>query len=140
MHDIIDREIDLLSTLGDVAIIGNMYSRVGSIQEKHYGIDTDSRSDDLSRVEIVPPWNTHGIRVSTHDRKRLQLMTNYDMTLVNGRICGDMTGNYTCCQRNGCSVVDMLIMQKDLLLLIHYLKIVLLIVTAITLLYQPRFH
>ena len=97
MHDIIDREIDLLSTLGDVAIIGNMYSRVGSIQEKHYGIDTDSRSDDLSRVEIVPPWNTHGIRVSTHDRKRLQLMTNYDMTLVNIPVVRGMAVQWSIC-------------------------------------------
>ena len=48
MHDTIAREIDIFSTLGEVAIIGDMNSRVGSIQEKHYGIDTDSRSDDLS--------------------------------------------------------------------------------------------
>ena len=34
MHDTIAREIDIFSTLGDVAIIGDMNSRVGSIQEK----------------------------------------------------------------------------------------------------------
>ena len=71
MHDTIAREIDIFSTLGDVAIIGNMNSRVGRIQEKHYGIDTDSRSEDMSRVEIVAPRNTRDIRVNTHGRKLL---------------------------------------------------------------------
>ena len=115
--------IPLPWTLGDVAIIGDMNSRVGNIQEKHYGIDTDSRSDDLSRVEIVAPRNTRDIRVNTHGRKILQLMTNYDMMLANGHICGDMAGNYTRCQRNGCSVVDMLIVQRDLLPIIDYFKV-----------------
>ena len=123
MHDTIAREIGIFSTLGDVAMIGDMNSRVGSIQEKHYGVDTDSRSDDLSRVKIVAPRNTHDIRVNTHGRKLVQLMTNYDMMLANGRICGDMAGNYTCCQRNGCSVVDMLIVQRDLLPIIDYFKV-----------------
>ena len=135
MHDTIAREIDIFSTLGDVAIIWDMNSCVCSIQEKHHGIDTDSRGENLSRVEIVAPRNTRDSRVNTHGRKLLQLMTNYDMMLPNGRICGDMAGHYTCCQRNGCSVVDILIMQRSLITL----KFFLLIGTAITLLYQPRF-
>ena len=45
------------------------------------------------------------------------------MMLANRRICGDMVGNYTCCQRNGCSVVDMLIVQRDLLPIIDYFKV-----------------
>ena len=32
MHDTIAREIDIFSTLGDVAIVGDMNSRVGRIQ------------------------------------------------------------------------------------------------------------
>ena len=123
MHGTIARKIGIFSTLGDVAIIGDMNSRVGSIQEKHHGINRDSRGEDLSRVEIVAPRNTRDVRVNTHCRKLLQLMTNYDMMLANGRICGDMAGNYTCCQRNGCSVVDMLIVQRYLLPIINYFKV-----------------
>ena len=85
--------------------------------------DLKNLSDDLSRVEIVAPRNTRDIRVNTHGRKLLQLITNYDMMLANGRICGDMVGNYTCCQRNCCSVVDMLIVQRDLLPIIGYFKV-----------------
>ena len=45
------------------------------------------------------------------------------MKLANARICGDMAENYTSCQRNGCSVVDMLIVQRDLLPIIDYFRV-----------------
>ena len=42
--------------------------------------------------------------------------------MANGRVCGDMYGSYTCCKWNGCSVIDMLIVQNNLFGLIDYFK------------------
>ena len=69
------------------------------------------------------PRNSYDSQVNAHGRKLLQIMTNPDMLLPNGRICGDMDENLTCCQYNGNSVVDVLIAQRDLIPLINYFKI-----------------
>ena len=33
--------------------------------------------------------------------------------VANGRVCGDSAGEFICCQWNGLSVVDMLIIDND---------------------------
>ena len=48
---------------------------------------------------------------------------NSGMLFANVRIFGDLTGNYTCCQYNGSSVVDVFNAQRLLLPLISYFKV-----------------
>ena len=122
-HDKLSNEIDIFSTMGDVAIIGDLNSRVGKQQEAHFNIDTDSNNADITKPVLVIPRNSYDSQVNAHGRKLLQIMTNHDMLLANGRICGDMAGNLTCCQYNGSSVVDVLIAQRDLIPLINYFKV-----------------
>ena len=43
--------------------------------------------------------------------------------IANGRVCGDLTGKYTCCQRNGMSIVDLFILPEDLLNRLKYFKV-----------------
>ena len=43
--------------------------------------------------------------------------------VANGRVCGDWSGEFTCCQRNGLSVVDMLIIDKSILQRLNYFKV-----------------
>ena len=69
------------------------------------------------------PRNSYDSQVYAHGRKLLQIMTNHDMLLADGRICGDMAGNLTCCQYNGSLVVDVPIAQRDLIHLINYFKV-----------------
>ena len=45
------------------------------------------------------------------------------MMITNGRVCGDMCGNYTCMQYNGCSLVDVVITGSGLFNRINYLKV-----------------
>ena len=122
-HDKLSNEIDIFSTMGDVAIIGDLNSRVGKQQEAHFNIDTDSNNADITKPVLVIPRNSYDSQVNAHGRKLLQIMTNHEMLLANGRICGDMAGNLTCCQYNGSSVVDALIAQRDLIPLINYFKV-----------------
>ena len=71
----------------------------------------------------VNPRNSCDLRTNAHGRKLLQLMTNHDMLLANGRLCGDIAGNFTCCHYNGCSVVDVFIVQRDLIPLLSYFNV-----------------
>ena len=55
--------------------------------------------------------------------KLLNLLTNHDLLIANGRVCGDLRGKYTCNQRNGMSVVDLLILPEDILNRLNYFKV-----------------
>ena len=123
-HDQLSNDIDIYSALGGVAVIGDLNSRCGLHQEIiHNDIDIDSRNGNRAQPAYLNLRNNSDLNVSRHGRKLLQIMTNYDMLLSNGRICGDMTGNYTCCQYNGSSVVDVSIAQRQSLPLISYFKV-----------------
>ena len=50
--------------------------------------------------------------MKSNGRKILDLMTNFDLLVVNGYIMGDIEGNYTCCPYNGLSVKDMEFAKK----------------------------
>ena len=50
-------------------------------------------------------------------------MNNYNLMVANGRVCGDLAGEFTCCQWNGLSAVDMLIIDRSILQRLNYLKV-----------------
>ena len=114
--DQLRNELDYYSALGEIAIIGDLNSRIENAQEYHIGFDLDCNAADITRSEYVPPRNSRDNHVNSYGRQLLKLLTDYDMLIVNGRVCGDMYGSYTCCQWNGCSVIDMLIVQNNWLL------------------------
>ena len=125
-YDKLSNEIDICSTMGDVAIIGNLNSRVDKHCDRNpFNVDTDSNNADLTKPVPVIPRNSHDFQVNAHGRKLLQIMTNHGILLTNGRICGDMDGNLTCCQYNGFSAVDVLIVRWDPIPLINYFKVLL---------------
>ena len=115
-------EIDHYSHLGDIAISGDLNSRIGDRQEAHYNINTDGHAYQIAEVSAIPPRRSHDPHINGHSRKLLQLMTNYDMVVTNGRVCGYLSGNYTCFQRKGSPVVDMFIAQKQIFPMINYFK------------------
>ena len=117
------KELDWYTTIGDVAIIGDLNSRVGTIQERHIGFNMDPNAVEITTIDYVPPRRSFDKNVNAYGRKLLQILTDYDLMITNGRVWGDLTGRYTCCQRNGCSVVDMLLVQNDLFRIIDYFQI-----------------
>ena len=42
---------------------------------------------------------------------------------ANGRTCGDLAGQYTCCRWNGMSAVDLLVVVRDLFHRINYFSV-----------------
>ena len=51
-------------------------------------------------------------RINSHGLKLLTVLENYSMLIANDRVCGDLGREYNCCQWNGMSVVDILIVQR----------------------------
>ena len=116
------KELDWYTTIRDVAIIGDLNNRVGTIQERQIGFNMDPNAVvEITTVDYVPPRRSFGKNVNAYCRKLL--LTDNDLMIINGRVWGDLTGIYTCCQRKGCSVVDMLLVQNYLFKIKDYFQI-----------------
>ena len=89
------KELDWYTTIGDVAIIGDLNSRVGSIQERHIGFNMDPNAVEITSVDYAPPRRSFDKNVNAYGRKLLQILTDYDLMIINGRVWGDLTGRYT---------------------------------------------
>ena len=122
-YDDLRKELDVYTTLGNVVIYGHLNSRVGSEQERHISIDTAENAPDVTRVDQVPPRNSRDKFVNAYGRYLLQLRTDYDMLITIVQVLGDICGNYTCMQYDGCSLVDMLITDSGLFNRTDYLKV-----------------
>ena len=117
------KKLDWYTTIGDVAIIGDLNSRVDTIQERHIRFNMDPNTVKITTVDYVPLRRSFDKNINAYGRKLLQILTDYDLMITCGRVWGDLTGRYTCCQRNGCSAVDMLLVQNDLFRFIDYFQI-----------------
>ena len=86
---------------------------VGHRQETLVSVDTGGEVPlhSITNKSRVTNRLSEDTVVNSRGRQLLQLMTNHDLLIVNGRVCGDMRGRYTCCQWNGSSVVDMLLIH-----------------------------
>ena len=118
-------EIDFYSRLGNIAIIGDLNVRVGRKQELHIDINVDDETPvyNIATKCRVPLRKGEDQVINTRGRKLMQLMTDHDLLIANGRVCGDLGGNFTCCQWNGLSVVDMMIVPSQFLSRLNFLKI-----------------
>ena len=123
IFDLVSQGVEKYSSCGQVILLGDLNSRVGLIQENHYDIDLHSHDTDLARQVHVPRRFSDDVKINDHGRKLLQLLSNYDLLLANGRTTGDLCGKYTCEQYNGSSVVDLCITHRHLLPRLMYFKV-----------------
>jgi len=116
-------EVDHYAAMGSVAIIGDLNSRIGAKQENHYRINTNGHNFDISQPDSVPIRLSCDTKMNSRGQKLMELLTNHDLLLANGRVCGDLNGKYTCCQKMGMSVVDMLIIPSDFINRLNYFTV-----------------
>ena len=116
------KEIEEFSNNGTVCLIGDLNSRIGCIKENHYVLNTEKETDMLRPIS-VPSRTSMDKIVNVSGRKLLDILTNYDLLVANGRIMGDIEGNYTCCNWNGQSVNDMFIFHRDFLRKMNYFRV-----------------
>ena len=116
--------INYYSTLGNAAVIGDINDRVGTKVEKQITLNFDHETPPgIVSKRDVPSRNSEDVVTNYRVRKLSNLMTNHHLLLTSDRLCVDLKGRYTCCQWNGASAVDYLMIQSDLFNRINYFKV-----------------
>ncbi|MEW8547927.1 MAG: reverse transcriptase family protein [Candidatus Thiodiazotropha sp.] len=123
--DLIENDILMYKTKGDIMICGDLNARSGSQQ--------DFISND--EVDHVPVYDDYNIDVSSVPRQSkdstidargkslIEICIGNQLRILNGRCFGDMFGQYTCYTPNGCSVVDYTIVSESILDQILYFHV-----------------
>ena len=126
--DVFDSICDKLAEIhisGQIVLMGDLNARLGNLSDYDF-LDEDDEFlyindpefermihvDDLTsnnmfinRVCMDKGSNSYGTKLS-----ELCLMSN--MMVLNGRVCGDSLGKFTCCTTNGQSVIDYALCTK----------------------------
>ena len=114
--DILQKEVDLYDTKGDIALIGDFNSRTGNIQEVLHDI-TDMTH--INRQEIIldnkiPNRRNEDLTVNQYGKHLLNVIEQAHMIILNGKSLGDLQGSKTCHKYNGSSTVDYMIVSSDI--------------------------
>ena len=106
-----EKDVSKFSNFGDICIIGDLNARISDFSENFLINDFLSINPNDNLAENIQ--NTINKRVSEDPKnnkrgKTLQKIINENkLVLLNGRKIGDTTGNFTCHEWNGSSVVDL---------------------------------
>lgn len=109
----------------DILLCGDFNARVGKLQD--YIVD-DSFDGGIDTSVYIPDHEiidrmTYDSTVNNFGRKLINLCRETQLRLVNGRALGDLSGKYTCYQKNGNSVVDFVVVNEQLLQNIVWFKV-----------------
>ena len=120
----IDNIINELKNDGEVILCGDFNSRIGL----HTGMVKNDSSKFLSLPEDYVPDEYSNRRsqdtlTNPYGTHFLNLVQNNQLTILNGRTLGDLSGNFTSIQWQGCSVIDYFAVSKHFQDKILYLKI-----------------
>ncbi|KAL5258289.1 hypothetical protein ACHWQZ_G008954 [Mnemiopsis leidyi] len=118
---------DLVNDLkkdGDVALCGDFNARTGISP----GLVSQDSTDHIPLPEdydpdTSSPRNSLDSITNTYGKIFLDLIKNNQLTILNGRTLGDLTGNFTSIQKNGCSVIDYIAVSSNLKCDIKYFKV-----------------
>ena len=103
----VEEAINDLRKEGEVILCGYFNARIG---QKSGMVLYDS--DELLPMpdDYIPDENTprfsQDTKTDAYGTRFLNIIMNNQLTILNGRTLGDMTGNFTSVQKQGCSVVD----------------------------------
>lgn len=129
-RDILKQIEDLTNELqskGDIILCGDFNSRIsnhpGLINHEH-----DRLNDFVPLPDDYIPDNfsnrqTRDEKSNSLGKDLLSLVINNRLLILNGRTLGDLKGDFTCLQYNGCSVVDYFITSHNLTKMVEYMKI-----------------
>ena len=103
----VEEAINDLRKEGEVIICGDFNARIG---QKTGMVPYDSDEFLPMPDDNIPDENTprfsQDTKTNTYGTHFLNIIMNNQLTILNGRTLGDMTGNFTSVQKQGCSVVD----------------------------------
>ena len=124
----LENDVAYLSRKGDIIIQGDFNARTGEAQEfitddANSAIFHDSLPDDYeSDIQIIRQSLDKG-NVDKRGTQLIDLCTENNLRILNGRIVGDCKGKKTCFQHGGSSLVDYVITNQNFLKNVRYFKI-----------------
>ena len=121
----LEKDICQYNDLGKIVLLGDYNSRVGTISD--FIIQDDNKytpnGDTYISDANVREKCSMDACVNDYGKKLIEICRNARLRIANGRVLGDLNGNLTCFQWNGCSVVDYCIVHEDLLGVIEYFRV-----------------
>ena len=120
----IENIINSLKKKGEVILCGDFNSRIG---QKPEIIEHDSKKyvpmpQDYSPDDCTPRYS-QDIHTNSNCNHFINLIIHNQLIILNGRTLGDLGGNFTSIQQQGCSVVDYFAVSKFIKQNVNYLKI-----------------
>ena len=113
----LDQFINDLRGKGEVICCGDFNARIGSnldfIDEDKCGYESYIPLPDDYIPQNLLARNTRDPVVNSYNKPFLDMLTNNELHILNGRTLGDIFGEYTCIQPGGASVVDYFIISPD---------------------------
>ena len=103
---------------GSVLLAGDLNARTAQLVDYHR---TDPALQNLlpehldSLPDVVPHRRSQDAKTNAWGKLLLELCQQADILVLNGRTPGDLSGNYTCVQPKGSSVVDYFVASATLL-------------------------
>ena len=121
---ILEDVVNDLKEHGEIMLCGDFNARIGQLtgmieQESDEFI---SLPDDYVPDNFSPRFSQDNL-TNTYGTHFLNLIKHNQLTILNGRTLGDLSGQFTSIQRNGCSVIDYFAVSSTLRHTINYLKI-----------------
>ena len=116
--------INELKNEGEIILCGDFNSRIGL---KPCMIEQDANNflpmpEDYISDHFKPRLSQD--TASNHNGKKFtDLITNNQLTILNGRTLGDFVGNFTSIQWQGCSVIDYFAVSKQISSNVNYFKV-----------------
>ena len=122
--EILEREMLKYSEKGKIILMGDFNARTGEMNEENFG---DKFDDNIFVIEDtcndIQKRKSDDKIISATGKKVLELCTNANLRILNGRVLGDLCGRITCHQWNGCSVVDYGIVDRELLTYVDWFRV-----------------
>ena len=111
------QDIEIYSKSGDVILQGDFNAYTGTepdfIQSDDSPFANDTDSHYVSDIKL-PRNNLDSKRLNNSGKPLISLYRETSLRIVNGRMIGDLLGNFTSIHYNGCSVVDYTLVSDSL--------------------------
>ena len=120
-------EIANYSEKGHTLLMGDFNARTKAVSDLVVGEECERFSPlrDVKVDEDIAARNSADVggRVCSYGNQLIEMCMSANIKIVNGRVVGDRDGKYTCHTYNGSSVIDYIMVSKEVLRKVRYLKV-----------------